>query len=159
MHGHRVGQFSTIIVNVTPSPWSTRVKPRGPFYACKHARTHPRVFVDIRAGIPAEDGGCYLALDSVTYQTSCEARHDIFNHVRLPRNNRTPKYLYTPPARSHVTRIRADDLWLTPSGPYLNINHGQPPATMIIDYMYMVMLSSLRKAQLRVINEVPMTMP
>jgi hypothetical protein len=31
----------------------TRVKPRGPFYACRHARTHPRVFVDIRVGIPA----------------------------------------------------------------------------------------------------------
>jgi hypothetical protein len=31
-----------------------RVKPRGPFYACKHARTHARVFVDIRAGIPAK---------------------------------------------------------------------------------------------------------
>jgi hypothetical protein len=33
---------------------TTRVKPRGPFYACKHARTHPRVFVDIRVGIPAK---------------------------------------------------------------------------------------------------------
>jgi hypothetical protein len=49
---------------------TTRVKPRGSFYACKHARTHSRVFVDIRAGIPAEDDGCYLALDSVTYQAS-----------------------------------------------------------------------------------------
>jgi hypothetical protein len=52
---------------------TTRVKPRGPFYACKHARTHARVYVDISAGIPAEDGGCYLALDSVTYQASCQA--------------------------------------------------------------------------------------
>jgi hypothetical protein len=33
---------------------TTRVKPRGPFYACKHARTHPRVFVDIWARIPAK---------------------------------------------------------------------------------------------------------
>jgi ABC-type uncharacterized transport system substrate-binding protein len=47
---------------------TTRVKPHG----C-HARTHPHVFVDIRARIPAEDGGCYLALDSVTYQTSSQA--------------------------------------------------------------------------------------
>jgi hypothetical protein len=45
---------------------TTRVKPRGPFYACKHTRTHPRVIVDISAGIPAQDGGCYLAFDSVT---------------------------------------------------------------------------------------------
>jgi hypothetical protein len=54
---------------------TTRAKPRGHFYACKHARTHARVFVDIRAGIPAEDGGCYLALDSATYHASncCQA--------------------------------------------------------------------------------------
>jgi hypothetical protein len=69
-----VKEFSTISINVTPSPWSRPgVKPRGPFYACKHARTHPRVFVDISAGIPAQDGGCYLALDSVTYQASWQA--------------------------------------------------------------------------------------
>jgi hypothetical protein len=58
----------------------TRVEPRGPFYACKHARTHARVFVDIRAGIPAQDGGCYLALDSVMYQAtrlSKQQRHCI----------------------------------------------------------------------------------
>jgi hypothetical protein len=49
---------------------TTRVKPRGPFYACNHARTQPRVFVDISA----EDGGCYLlALDSVTYQAIFQA--------------------------------------------------------------------------------------
>jgi hypothetical protein len=52
---------------------TTRVKPRGPSYACKYARTHPRVFVDIRAGIPAQDGGCYLVLDSVTNQASLQA--------------------------------------------------------------------------------------
>jgi hypothetical protein len=38
----------------------------------QHARTHARVFADVRAGIPAEDGGCYLALDSLTYQASCQ---------------------------------------------------------------------------------------
>jgi hypothetical protein len=54
----------------------TRVKPRGPLYACKNARTHPRVFVDIRAGIPAQDGGCYLALYSMTYEASCHAKHN-----------------------------------------------------------------------------------
>jgi hypothetical protein len=53
---------------------TTRIKPRGPFYVCKHARTHPRVFIDIRTGIPAQDDGCYLALDLVTYQASCQAR-------------------------------------------------------------------------------------
>jgi hypothetical protein len=52
---------------------TTRVKPQGHFYACKHARTHARVFGDIRAGIPAQDGGCYLAFDSVTYQAEVEA--------------------------------------------------------------------------------------
>jgi hypothetical protein len=59
----------------------TRVRPRGPFYVCKHARTHPRVFVDIRAGIPAEVGGCHLILDSVTdytspNQASCQTKID-----------------------------------------------------------------------------------
>jgi hypothetical protein len=44
---------------------TTRVKPRGPFYECKHARTHPRVFVDIRAGIPA--------MMVVVYCFSCQA--------------------------------------------------------------------------------------
>jgi hypothetical protein len=53
---------------------TSRVKPRGPFYACNHARTHPRAFVDIRAGITAQDGGCYLALDSMTCQASCQAK-------------------------------------------------------------------------------------
>jgi hypothetical protein len=32
----------------------TRVKPRGSFYAYKHARTYPRVFVDISAGVQAK---------------------------------------------------------------------------------------------------------
>jgi hypothetical protein len=32
----------------------TQGNPRGHLYACKHARTPPRVFVDIRAGIPAK---------------------------------------------------------------------------------------------------------
>jgi hypothetical protein len=45
---------------------TTRVKPRGPFYASKHARTHPRDFVDISGRNSFQDGGCYLALDSVT---------------------------------------------------------------------------------------------
>jgi hypothetical protein len=49
---------------------TTWVKPRGPIYACKHARTHARVFVEL-AGIPTQAGGCYLAFDSVTYQASC----------------------------------------------------------------------------------------
>jgi hypothetical protein len=49
---------------------TTRVMSQGPFYACKHARTHTSVFVDISPRIPAEDGGRYLALDSVTYQAS-----------------------------------------------------------------------------------------
>jgi hypothetical protein len=49
---------------------TTRVKPRGPMHANTHVHTHVFNFVDIRAGIPAHDGGCYLALDSVTYQAS-----------------------------------------------------------------------------------------
>jgi hypothetical protein len=48
---------------------TSRVKPRGPFYACKHAR----VFVDISGRNSGQDGGCYLAFASVTYQASCQA--------------------------------------------------------------------------------------
>jgi hypothetical protein len=55
---------------------TTRVKPRGPFYACKHGRTHARVFVDMSAG-----GGCYLALVSVTYQASCQANR-VFTQIQ-----------------------------------------------------------------------------
>jgi hypothetical protein len=40
---------------------TTRVKPRGPFHACKHARTHPRVFVDMSGRNSSQDDGCYLA--------------------------------------------------------------------------------------------------
>jgi hypothetical protein len=40
---------------------ATRVKPRGPFYACKHARTHSRVFADISGWNSGQDDGCYLA--------------------------------------------------------------------------------------------------
>jgi hypothetical protein len=47
------------------------VKPRGPFYTCKHARTYiPTCFSYIPAKI---DGGCYLDVDSMTYQASCQA--------------------------------------------------------------------------------------
>jgi hypothetical protein len=37
-----------------------------------HANTHvhTHVFVDVRAGNPAQDGGCYLTLDAVRYQAS-----------------------------------------------------------------------------------------
>jgi uncharacterized Zn-finger protein len=71
--GHRE-VFSTIIIKVTPVAMvTTQVKPRGPFYACKHARTHPRVFVDISGRNSGQDGGCYHASDSVTYQASCQA--------------------------------------------------------------------------------------
>jgi hypothetical protein len=40
-----VKDFSTIIFNVTPSPWS---RP-GSSHEALHARTHPRVVVDIPA--------------------------------------------------------------------------------------------------------------
>jgi hypothetical protein len=47
-------------------------------FLCIETRTYtPRVFVDIRAGIPAQDGGCYLALDSMTYQASCQGNQMI----------------------------------------------------------------------------------
>jgi hypothetical protein len=64
------------------------VMTRGPFYACRHARTHQRVFVDIRAGIPVQDGGCYLALDSMTHKASCQANDidDLICHVDLSSN-------------------------------------------------------------------------
>jgi hypothetical protein len=46
-------------------------------HANMHVHTH--VFVlTFRAGIPAQDGGCYLALDSVTYQASCQASQGSF---------------------------------------------------------------------------------
>jgi hypothetical protein len=59
---------------------TTRVKPRAPFYACKHARAHHVRFVYISAGIPAEHRGCYLALDAVTYQTCCQAKINDQSH-------------------------------------------------------------------------------
>jgi hypothetical protein len=51
MQGHREGRFHNYYQCDPVAMVTTRVKPRGPFYACKHARTH---FVDIRAGIPAK---------------------------------------------------------------------------------------------------------
>jgi hypothetical protein len=70
---------------------TTRVKPRGPFYECKHALTHPRVFVDISGRNSGQDGGCYPALDSVTLPASCqgisrETPHDWWRHCYQPQN-------------------------------------------------------------------------
>jgi hypothetical protein len=42
-----------------------------------HANTHVHTHVFLltfRAGIPTQDGGCYLVLDSVTYQSSYQAK-------------------------------------------------------------------------------------
>jgi hypothetical protein len=52
MQGHRKGPFHNCYKCDPVAMVTTRVKPRGRFYACKHTRTHARVFVDIRAGIP-----------------------------------------------------------------------------------------------------------
>jgi hypothetical protein len=45
-----------------------------------HANTHVHTHVSLltfRAGIPAQDGDCYLVLDSVTYRASCQAPHPL----------------------------------------------------------------------------------
>jgi hypothetical protein len=77
-----VKESSTIIMNVTPSPWSRSGSSHEDLsYACRKARTHQRVFVDIWVGIPAEDDGCYLALDSVTYQASCQAHKSLAKSI------------------------------------------------------------------------------
>jgi hypothetical protein len=60
---------------------TTRVKPRGPFYACKHARTHARVLLTFRAGIPAQDGGCYLAFDSVEPHVQQSLKCDVISRL------------------------------------------------------------------------------
>jgi hypothetical protein len=51
MQGHREGLFHNYYWCNPVAMVMTRVKPRGHFYACKHARTHAptRACVDIRA--------------------------------------------------------------------------------------------------------------
>jgi hypothetical protein len=69
-----VKEFSTIIINVTPSPWSRPGSSHEdiPMHENTHAHTHAPVCVYISVGIPAKDGGCYLALDAVMYQARCQ---------------------------------------------------------------------------------------
>jgi hypothetical protein len=65
----------------------TRVKPRGSFYAYKHARTHARVSVNIRDGIPVEDGFRLVAVSSQLcekpFPTCGELNLTIYHHLKL----------------------------------------------------------------------------
>jgi hypothetical protein len=55
---------------------TTRVKPRGPFYACKHARTHACVFVDTEFGPEFRQyGGHYLV--SIRWRSKPVVRLDV----------------------------------------------------------------------------------
>jgi hypothetical protein len=65
------------------------------------ARKHARVFFYIRAGIAAQNGGCYLALDSVPYQASCQAIfhcafHCIMKMLPAMEDGRTKRYFGLP---------------------------------------------------------------
>jgi hypothetical protein len=69
-----VKEFSTIICSVTPSPWSRPGSSHEDLSLHANTHVHTHVFVlTFRAGITADDAGCYPALDSVTYQASCQA--------------------------------------------------------------------------------------
>jgi hypothetical protein len=80
----------------------TRVTPRGPSYACKHAHTYPCVIVDIRAGIPAKMVD--RALESATHRASCQASSKVSSDqilISFPshdqnsyQNNKITKHLH-----------------------------------------------------------------
>jgi hypothetical protein len=63
-----VKDFSTVIINATPSPWSRPGSSHEDLSMHANTHVHTHVFCWLSGLNSGQDGGCYLAFDSVTYQ-------------------------------------------------------------------------------------------